>query len=472
MAAIEVRHLYKRFEQKGVTVEALSDINLTVEQGDIYGIIGMSGAGKSTLVRCLNFLEKPTEGQVLIEGQELGALTEKELRGQRSDIAMIFQNFNLLMQKSVLDNVCFPMQIQEKKKKEARERARELLKTVGLSEKEKAYPAQLSGGQKQRVAIARAIATNPKVLLCDEATSALDPNTTKAILQLLKEINQSMGITVVIITHEMAVIEAVCDRVAIIDKSHIAEIGEVSRVFAEPKSKIGRQLILGDAAEKVEFGTGRLFRIIFDGLASSEPVISNVVLACKVPVNIMYAATKDVNGTAMGQMIIQLPEDETDAVYLSPAGVDGTLSMGIYDMARLPKLPQLTADNVSALTVTAADGKSLSLTASEGVWLRSGQDVTQWSGTLTEALGQLTLLRCIDYRPSTGVAELCGLTEPAVTLTVTYRAIAGETELTLRVGAQRDGGYYATVNDDDTIYLLPAAPAEALAALEANGLNG
>lgn len=166
------------------------------------------------------------------------------------------------------------------------------------------------------------------------------------------------------------------------------------------------------------------------------------------------------------------PEGETDAVYLSPAGVDGTLSMGIYDMARLPQLPQLTADNVSALTVTAADGKSLSLTASEGVWLRSGQDVTQWSGTLTEALGQLTLLRCIDYRPSTGVAELCGLTEPAVTLTVTYRAIAGETELTLRVGAQRDGGYYATVNDDDTIYLLPAAPAEALAALAANGLNG
>lgn len=159
-------------------------------------------------------------------------------------------------------------------------------------------------------------------------------------------------------------------------------------------------------------------------------------------------------------------------MYLSPAGVDGTLSMGIYDMARLPQLPQLTADNVSALTVTAADGKSLSLTASEGVWLRSGQDVTQWSGKLTEALGQLTLLRCIDYRPSTGVAELCGLTEPAVTLTVTYRAIAGETELTLRVGAQRDGGYYATVNGDDTIYLLPAAPAEALAALAANGLNG
>ena len=166
---------------------------------------------------------------------------------------------------------------------------------MGLEDRENAYPAQLSGGQKQRVAIARAIATNPKVLLCDEATSALDPNTTKAILQLLKEINQSMGITVVIITHEMAVIEAVCDRVAIIDKSHIAEIGEVSR-----------------AAEKVEFGTGRLFRIIFDGLASSEPVISNVVLACKVPVNIMYAATRDIKGKAAGQMIIELPDHEPD----------------------------------------------------------------------------------------------------------------------------------------------------------------
>lgn len=204
------------------------------------------------------------------------------------------------------------MEIAGTPREEAKARARELLKLVGLEDRENAYPAQLSGGQKQRVAIARAIATNPKVLLCDEATSALDPNTTKAILQLLKEINQSMGITVVIITHEMAVIEAVCDRVAIIDKSHIAEIGEVSRVFAEPKSKIGRQLILGDAAEKVEFGTGRLFRIIFDGLASSEPVISNVVLACKVPVNIMYAATRDIKGKAAGQMIIELPDHEPD----------------------------------------------------------------------------------------------------------------------------------------------------------------
>ena len=246
MAAIEVRHLYKRFEQKGVTVEALSDINLTVEQGDIYGIIGMSGAGKSTLVRCLNFLEKPTEGQVLIEGQELGALTEKELRGQRSDIAMIFQNFNLLMQKSVLDNVCFPMQIQEKKKKEARERARELLKTVGLSEKEKAYPAQLSGGQRQRVAIARALASDPKILLCDEATSALDPQTTASILSLLKEINEKLGITIVIITHQMSVIREICSHVAIIEHGVLVEDGLVEDIFSHPKSKAAKELILRD----------------------------------------------------------------------------------------------------------------------------------------------------------------------------------------------------------------------------------
>ena len=227
-------------------------------------------------------------------------------------MGMIFQQFNLLAQRNVLNNVCFPMEIAGIPRKQACERARELLKRVGLEDREAAYPAQLSGGQKQRVAIARAIATNPKVLLCDEATSALDPNTTKAILQLLKEINQTMGITVIIITHEMSVIEAICDRVAIIDKSHIAEMGNVSQVFAGPKSKIGRQLILGDAAEKVEFGTGRLFRITFDGLASNEPVISNVIMACKVPVNIMYAATRDIKGKAAGQMIIELPDSEQE----------------------------------------------------------------------------------------------------------------------------------------------------------------
>jgi len=235
MAAIEVRHLYKRFEQKGVTVEALSDINLTVEQGDIYGIIGMSGAGKSTLVRCLNFLEKPTEGQVLIEGQELGALTEKELRGQRSDIAMIFQNFNLLMQKSVLDNVCFPMQIQEKKKKEARERARELLKTVGLSEKEKAYPAQLSGGQRQRVAIARALAMEPELLLLDEPTSALDPELVGEVLDTIKKAANE-GYTMLLVSHEMNFVKNVATRVIFLENGKIIEDGPPKEVFNHPKS--------------------------------------------------------------------------------------------------------------------------------------------------------------------------------------------------------------------------------------------
>ena len=242
MAAIEVRHLYKKFEQKGVTVEALSDINLTVEQGDIYGIIGMSGAGKSTLVRCLNFLEKPTEGQVLIEGQELGALTEKELRGQRSDIAMIFQNFNLLMQKSVLDNVCFPMQIQGKKKKEARERARELLKTVGLSEKEKAYPAQLSGGQRQRVAIARALAMQPDILCFDEPTSALDPELTGEVLKVLRNLAEKKT-TMIMVTHEMAFARDVASQVIFIDDGYILEQGRPEEEFDNPEQERTKQFL-------------------------------------------------------------------------------------------------------------------------------------------------------------------------------------------------------------------------------------
>lgn len=210
MSEIEVKHLTKTFEQKGLHVEALKDINLTIEAGDIYGIIGMSGAGKSTLVRCLNYLERPTEGQVLIEGKDLGNLSEKELRKQRSDIAMIFQHFNLLMQKNVIDNICFPLLLRGEKKADARKRALELLKLVDLEEKADAYPSQLSGGQKQRVAIARALASDPKILLCDEATSALDPQTTASILALLKDINQKFGITIVIITHQMAVIREIC----------------------------------------------------------------------------------------------------------------------------------------------------------------------------------------------------------------------------------------------------------------------
>jgi D-methionine transport system ATP-binding protein len=310
---IRLRNVGKEFKTTNGPVVALDDINLDIERGEIFGIIGLSGAGKSTLVRCINMLETPTSGQVIFEGENLAAQSDRQKRMARRSMGMIFQQFNLLAQRNILKNVCFPLEIAGVPRQEGRKRAMELLELVGLSDRAGAYPAQLSGGQKQRVAIARALATNPKVILCDEATSALDPNTTKSILALLKEINQTMGVTVIVITHEMAVIEAICDRVAIIDQSHIAELGTVSEIFSEPKSKIGRQLILGDAVNQVKFSDSRQLRIIFDGRESTEPVISNLVLACKVPINIMYAATKDINGTAMGQMIIQLPEDEADA---------------------------------------------------------------------------------------------------------------------------------------------------------------
>ena len=336
MVEIEVKHLSKTFEQKGITVHALQDINLNIEAGDIYGIIGMSGAGKSTLVRCLNYLERPTEGEVLIEGKDLGSLNEKELREQRSDIAMIFQHFNLLMQKSVLDNICFTLQIQGVKKKEARAKARELLKTVGLEEKEKAYPAQLSGGQKQRVAIARALAANPKILLCDEATSALDPQTTASILGLLKQINEQFGITIVIITHQMSVIREICNRVAIIERGALVEDGSVTDIFNHPKSKAAKELILRDrpdteaAHEKnllvEQLKSNRKIRIVFSDNSAFEPVIANMILKFETPVNILRADTKNVGGVAKGEMILGLPEDKHLQVdmeqYLTDCGLE------------------------------------------------------------------------------------------------------------------------------------------------------
>ncbi len=312
---IQIKNLAKEFKTANGPVRALQDINLEVSAGEIFGIIGLSGAGKSTLVRCINYLEVPTEGDVLFEGQSMAAMTDAQRRATRRSMGMIFQQFNLLAQRNVIRNVCFPLELTGVPKKEARERALELLKMVGLEDRAQAYPAQLSGGQKQRVAIARALATNPKVILCDEATSALDPNTTKQILELLKEINQTMGVTIIVITHEMAVIEAICDRVAIIDQSRIAEVGAVSEIFLNPQSAIGRKLIMGDAGERAAggAGSGRSIRIIFDGRESAEPIISNMVLACKAPVNIMYAATRDIQGKAMGQMVVQLPKDADGA---------------------------------------------------------------------------------------------------------------------------------------------------------------
>ncbi len=313
MPVVRIENLSKTFHTANGDVQALRDINLSIEQGDIFGIIGLSGAGKSTLVRCINFLELPTEGTVYFEGSDLKKLPHKELLKARQSMGMIFQGFNLLEQRTAIKNICFPLEIAGVGKKDAEKRARELLAIVGLEDREKSYPSQLSGGQKQRVAIARALATNPKVLLCDEATSALDPNTTRSILSLLKEINETMGVTVIIITHEMSVIEQICNRVAVIDKSRIVEEGNVKDIFADPKSDMAKQLILPkNVTHSLE--NFRTVRLVFDGLSSYEPVIANLIMECNVPANIMYANTKDVNGVAAGEMIIQIPEDAMDKV--------------------------------------------------------------------------------------------------------------------------------------------------------------
>ncbi len=311
---IQVKDVTKTFLGKDNKVEALKGINLDIHKGEIYGIIGMSGAGKSTLVRCLNFLERPTSGMVCIEGRDLSSLKDGELRKVRTQVAMIFQHFNLLMQRTVLDNICFPLEITGSSKKAARKRAAELLEIVGLSEKAGAYPAQLSGGQKQRVAIARALANNPKILLCDEATSALDPTTTKSILALLKEINEKYGITIVIITHEMAVVQEICSHVAIIDSGFLAETGTVEEVFSRPGSPAAKKLVFqGEGSRTLEMQGKRCIRIVFSSNSSFEPVIANMVITCKAPVNILLADTRDIGGVAHGQMILQLPQDQVTA---------------------------------------------------------------------------------------------------------------------------------------------------------------
>ncbi len=307
---IEIKNLSKTFPN-GVT--ALKDIDLTINDGEIFGIIGLSGAGKSTLIRCINYLEPPTGGSVIIDGQELGKLSNKELLKTRRNIGMIFQGFNLLAQRNVIKNICYPLEIAGVKKADAVKRAEELLELVGLSDRAKAYPSQLSGGQKQRVAIARALAAKPKYLLCDEATSALDPDTTASILELMKKINETLGVTIVVITHEMKVIDKICDRVAVLDNSTVAEIGKVSEVFADPRSAIARKLVLPEAKTAEEISGGAKLRIVFNGENSAKPVIANLILECGVPVNILHADTQDIDGRAFGQMLLGLPDDERGA---------------------------------------------------------------------------------------------------------------------------------------------------------------
>ena len=313
---IEIKHLYKTFETKDGKVEALKDINITVEDGDIYGIIGMSGAGKSTLVRCINMIERPTKGTVVIDGTDMSKLSEVELRKIRRDVTMIFQSFNLLMQRTCLKNVCFPLELAGVKPAEAKKKAMELLETVGLPDKANAYPAQLSGGQQQRIAIARALATKPKILLCDEATSALDPKTTNQILDLIREINRKMGITVIVITHQMSVVENICNKVSIIDFGVVQETGKVTDVFANPKSEAGRRLVFPDEqSQDLEIAEGqKCISVSFNSAETTgAPLIASLAMEKGIAASIMSAQTKTIGGKAYGKMLLSIP-DENDNV--------------------------------------------------------------------------------------------------------------------------------------------------------------
>ena len=307
---IEIQNLSKTFTTSDGTVEALKNITLTIPDGEIYGIIGMSGAGKSTLVRSINLLERPTEGRILIDGRDLTQLSEPELRAARRNITMIFQGFNLLMQRNCQKNVCFPMELAGVKHSEAMKRAAELLELVGLGDKRKAYPSQLSGGQQQRVAIARALATHPKILLCDEATSALDPQTTQSILSLIRDIHDKLGITVIVITHQMSVVEQICTRVAILDNGEVAEEGEVSKVFTSPRSKAAKRLVYPDGYELsvAHFDEGGVLRVVFNGAkATMAPMIAQMAIDCGIAASILAASTKSIGDKAYGNMILGIP---------------------------------------------------------------------------------------------------------------------------------------------------------------------
>lgn len=306
---IQIEHLSKSFKTADGTVEALKDITLTVPDGEIFGIIGMSGAGKSTLVRCINMLERPTEGKVIIDGCDISALPAKQLREMRRSITMIFQGFNLLMQRNCLKNVCFPMELAGIPAREAEARAKELLELVGLGDKLKAYPAQLSGGQQQRVAIARALATHPRILLCDEATSALDPQSTQSILALIRDIHDKLGLTVIVITHQMSVVEQICTQVAILDNGAVAEVGPVSEVFASPSSQAAKRLVYPEGYDQPIASPGEhLIRIVFNGADSAKtPLIAHMAMHENIAASIVSASTRSIGGKTYGNMLLGIP---------------------------------------------------------------------------------------------------------------------------------------------------------------------
>ena len=312
---IEIQHLTKTFTTSGGTTEALKDVSLTIPDGEIYGIIGMSGAGKSTLVRSINMLERPTGGKILIDGRDMAALSEAELRAARREITMIFQGFNLLMQRTCQRNVAFPLELAGMKRGDAMKRAAELLELVGLGDKLKNYPSQLSGGQQQRVAIARALATKPKILLCDEATSALDPQSTQSILGLIRDIHDRLGITVIVITHQMSVVEQICTRVAILDGGEVAEEGKVSEVFAAPQSQAAKRLVYPDGYEQpvVVFDEGKMLRVVFNGAnATKTPLIAQMAIDCGITASILGASTKGIGEKAYGNMLLGIPGGDAE----------------------------------------------------------------------------------------------------------------------------------------------------------------
>ena len=307
---IELKNITKEFKSAKNVVKALDDVSLTINDKEIFGIIGFSGAGKSTLVRCINLLERPTSGEVIVNGQNLTNLKTKELNAARKKIGMIFQQFNLLEQRTVAKNVRYPLEIAKVPREEANKKVAELLKLVDLSEKADNYPSQLSGGQKQRVAIARALATDPDIILCDEATSALDPITTKTVLDLLKKLNRELGVTIVVITHEMSVVEHICNRVAVIDKGKICELGDVHDVFLRPQSETAKRLIDPGKNEEIFERFPSAIRLAFNGDSTGEPVVSGIVKHCNCDVNILSANVNEIGDKLFGQMIIDLPSDK------------------------------------------------------------------------------------------------------------------------------------------------------------------
>ena len=320
---IKLNHITKTFQTPSLEVHACKDVTLDIGAGEIYGIIGFSGAGKSTLVRCINLLERPTSGQVSVDGIELTSLPEKELRAVRKKIGMIFQHFNLMRSRTVYQNIAYPLKGSKLTKAQIDKKVKDLLELVGLSEKLNAYPSELSGGQKQRVAIARALANDPKVLLCDEATSALDPQTTSSILKLLKEVNQKLGITIVLITHEMAVIKEICNRVAVMELGKVVETGNILDIFSHPKAQMTIDFInstnpitkiyelIDNGAEIVRLHKGqRLLKLTYGAEETKEALISQLSKKYDVVCNIVFGNVEVIQQAALGSLIVMLEGSE------------------------------------------------------------------------------------------------------------------------------------------------------------------